>query len=88
MKERFDNEEFLREIHTVPSWVKNGDDLLKFCRHIMYRLLKEKAVNIWYQKNTKLEDDQYLQVLKIQIAYDDVYNNNVSQFQPFEQIFN
>jgi hypothetical protein len=83
----FDKEKFLKEIHTIPYWVKNGDDLLKFCKHLQYRLLQATAKNSWYEKNLDLNDDDHIEVNRLYRAYEDVYNNDASEFQPFEQIF-
>lgn len=87
MNDILEKEEFLREIHTLPCWVKNGDDLLKFCKHIQYRLLQAKAINQWCQNNLDMQDEDLDEILKIQKAYDDAYNQDVSKFQSFEQIF-
>ena len=88
MKIKFEKQEFLRQIHTIPSWVKNGDDLLKFCKHLNYRLLQEKAINSWYHANFgALSLQKFEEVSQIQFDYDDAYNNDVSKFQPFSEIF-
>jgi hypothetical protein len=85
MNHNFDKEEFLKAIHTIPHWVKNGDNLLTFCKHLQYRLLQEKALNRWYQDNFKLDDDQSLEMYKILGEFDKAYNNDLSKFQPFSE---
>jgi hypothetical protein len=86
MKNDFDKEEFLESIHRIPHWVRNGDDLLKFCKHLQYRLFQEKAVNRWYQDNMeKVSEEKYLEVNKIQSDYDKAYNNDLSKFQSFSE---
>jgi len=88
MKEGFDKEEFLKDIHTIPSWVKNADDLLKFCKHLHYRLLQQQAICAWYQEQIILNDDMHYEVNKIQCKYDRAYNNDKSEFLPAKEIFN
>jgi len=88
MENEFDKEEFLRQIHTIPSWVKNGDDLLKFCKHIQYRLLQTQAIDRWYQRNCKITDEQSAEVNEIYLNYNRAYENDKSKFQPFDEIFN
>lgn len=88
MEKKFDKEGFLKEIHSFPRWVKNGDDLLKFCTHIHYRLLQEKAINAWYQDNMgKVSDEKFMEVNQIQHDYDEAYSNDKSEFLPFSEIF-
>ena len=84
---KFDKEEFLIEIHTIPSWVKSGDDLMKFCKHLHYRLIQAKSVNSWYEKNIELTEEGELELLNIICDYDKTYNQDSSQFQPFSEIF-
>jgi len=87
MSNSFDKKKFLKDIHSIPHWVQNGDDLLKFCKHLQYRLLQANAINSWYEKNMDMGDDDHIEVNRLHCAYDDAYNNDVSEFQPFNEIF-
>lgn len=84
----FDKEQFLKNISTIPSWVTNGDDLLKFCKHIQYRLLQAQAVNLWYREQFALNATQSAEVLEIRKRYDESYDEDKSNFKPFQEIFN
>lgn len=83
----FDKEQFLEEIHSFGSWVKSGDDLMKYCRHIKYRMLQSQAVDKWYQDNIKLTEEQHGQISKIVCDYNHAYENHNSKFQPFNEAF-
>ncbi len=84
----FDKEKFLDSLYGIPYWVKTGDDLLIFLRHIQYRLLQGQAVELWYRRNFKLTDDQIHEIYKIMGYYDDAYNNSGSgEWEPFKDIF-
>lgn len=83
----FDEESFLSTIHTIPLWVKNGDDLLRFCKHIQYRLLQSKDMLFWYQMNFKLNEDQSNIVGNIYLDYEKAYNNDKSEFIKFSEMF-
>ena len=85
MSNKFDKEEFLKTIHIIPNWVKNGDDLLKFCIYLHYRLLQQKAINDWYQKNVVINDEQDYAINQIYCDHDQTYNNDLSKFQPFNE---
>lgn len=84
----FNKEEFLEEIHSFASWVKTGDDLMKYCRHIKYRMLQGQAIERWYQKNFKLTDEQCYELNKLVCEFDHSYGNHTSEFQPFNECFN
>lgn len=82
-----DKEEFLAAIHQIPYWVKGGDDLLKFCKHIQYRLFQAQDVLHWYHMNAKISDDQIHEVNEIHRKYDNWKNNDTSEFPPFWKVF-
>lgn len=84
----FDKEQFLQDIHTIPSWVKNGDDLLNFCKHIQYRLFQYQSIARWYGRNTSLTDEKDMELNNLIHQYNEAYQNDISQFQPFSKMFN
>ena len=49
-----EKDKFLKEINSIPYWVKNEDDLKNFCKHIQFRLFqaKEKLKIFDYHMNT------------------------------------
>jgi hypothetical protein len=60
-----EEENFLKEINSVPMWVKTEEDLFKFARHINYRFLQNKVelqrVNKILDKylSQKILEDEY-----------------------------
>lgn len=83
----FDKEKFLSDIHSIPHWVKNGDDLLTFCKHIQYRLFQYQNTVWWYRTNTHLNDEKITEVNNLMDQYDKAYQNDTSKFLPFSELF-
>ena len=84
----FNKEEFLEDIHSFGPWVKTPDDLLKFLKHIQYRLFQSQEMVRWYSSKAKLSPEEQMEILKISKQYDDAYGNDTSEFQSFDEIFN
>ena len=36
-----EKEKFLEQIHSLPYWIQSPEDLMKFSRHILYRLYQK-----------------------------------------------
>lgn len=84
---KFNKEEFLKDIHSIPYWVETGEDLLKFCKHLQYRLHQNKVIDLWYRINIKLTNDQKIEIYKIIEDCDEAYNNYTRELQSFKDSF-
>ena len=83
----FDKENFILSISTFPTWIKTGDDLMTYCKHLNYRLMQSKEINRWYEKRINLIDNEVSEINQIHTKYDDAYNNDVSKLKPFKESF-
>ena len=66
-------EEFLKSICSIADWVKTPDDLLKYCIHIKYRFQQALEKIDFYQKKSKLSDDEIHELQDLHSACDDAY---------------
>lgn len=83
----FDKDEFLQEINSFPYWVENGDDLMKFCKHLQYLLRQNVDMLRWYSKRANLTLEEELEITKLERSYKDAYNNDTSQLMSFKETF-
>jgi len=72
-KREFNSEEFLDRIATFPSWIVTPDDLMKFCRHIQYRMYQWKATVDFIHANVQMPQSFVEAMEEMQLAYDDAY---------------
>lgn len=77
--ENFDVDDFMRDLQTVPHWVKNPNDLMTFLSHIQYRFLQAKAMLRWYEKNCKTSPEQEIEIMQIVKQYDGAYSKFKNQ---------
>lgn len=81
-----EKKDFLEQIHSLPAWVRNEDDLMKYSMHLMYRLLQTQSAIKFYEKNVNLTDDQIAELNEIYVSYDKCYQNDTSKLIPLKFI--
>ena len=89
--ENFDKEEFLQSINSFPMWVKDGDDLMRYCKHLKYRLLQSMAKNSLYSERLTLyreiTDEEFMETSEFLDAYNKAYSNDKTVVVPFKELF-
>jgi len=76
--EELNREQFLRNIHSIPAWVKNGDDIINYCAHLQYRIAQKEAVEKYYlslNKNADFTEAEHEKAYKISEWFDNAYNS-------------
>lgn len=81
-------EEFIREISSIPEWVESGNDLLKYCRHIKYRLIQANKALEYFASHSKWTGEQSAEINQIMLSYDHAYNKDNSEFIDFANFIN
>lgn len=83
----FDKEKFLTEIHSFPYWVKDELSLMKYCKHLKYRMIQQEEEKNFYKEQCikHLTDDKILEINNSLKQYDDAYNNHKSEFMRFSE---
>ena len=86
--ERLDKEDFIERISTFPPWVKNGDDLMKYAKHLAFRLHQSMVALRVYSTNCSLTDDQQKQFDVLYNDHELAYSEDTSEMAPFSEFTN
>lgn len=80
-----EKEKFLEQIHSLPYWIESPEDLMKFSRHILYRLYQTTAELKFVRGKCALTDDDRLELSKLSLSYDDAYGER-QEMVSFEEV--